>query len=78
MIDWLSKQKRDQKRKEKRDKKLREELSAKAKEHQPESQPSQEDFTEITIKGVRHKVPVDRITLVDTTPQHTKKKKDDD
>lgn len=76
MIDWLSKQKRDQKRKEKRDKKLREELSAKAQEFEPESKPSREDFTEITIKGVRHRVPVDRITLIDTTPQQPKKKKD--
>ena len=69
LIDWLSKQKRDQKRKEKRDNKLRAELAAKAQEFDSQVRPTIDEFTESTINGVRQKVAVDRITLVDANPR---------
>ena len=70
MIDWLSSQKRQEKRKAARDAKLREELAVKARvfenglEQEQEQEQEQEDFTEITINGRRERIPVNRITIM--------------
>ena len=65
MIDWLSSQKRQEKRKAARDAKLREELAVKARAFEPDVDQALEDFTELTINGKREKIPVDRITIMD-------------
>lgn len=67
MINWLSKQHRDQRKKEARDKKLREELAKKAQEFIPQQRQVLEDFTDLTINGERQRVSVDRITIIDST-----------
>ena len=68
MIDWLSSQKRRDKRKAARDAILREELAAKAKTFEPGIANTLADFTELTINGIRQRVNVDRITIVDVPP----------
>jgi hypothetical protein len=67
MIDWLSTQKRREKRKAARDAILKEEISAKAKSFETEGKQVVEDFTELTINGLRRRVPVDRITILDVS-----------
>jgi hypothetical protein len=62
MIDWLSSHKRQEKRKAARDAKLREELAAKVNALESDVIQTLEDFTELTIEGMRRRVPVDRIT----------------
>ena len=64
MIDWLSSQKRREKRKAARDAKLREELAAKARLFEPDVEQVLENFTELTINGKRERIPVDRITIM--------------
>ena len=64
MIDWLSSQKRREKRKAARDAKLREELAAKARVFEPDVEQALENFTELTINGKRERIPVDRITIM--------------
>lgn len=68
MIDWLSSQKRREKRKTARDAKLREELAAKARAFESDIKQALEDFTELTINGVRQRILVDRITIIDASP----------
>ena len=68
MLEWLSSQKRLEKRKAARDAKLREALAVKARQFDNEVRQAVEDFTEITINGLRQKVPVDRITVIDVVP----------
>ena len=67
MIGWLSRRNRDKQRKETRSKKLREELAAKVQELDSNVRQSVEDFTDLTINGVRKKVATDRMTLVDAS-----------
>ena len=71
MIKWFSRQHREQRRKEARDKRLREELAVKAQEFVPQSRQVLDDFTDMTINGVRQRVSVDRITIVDNTAHKT-------
>jgi hypothetical protein len=68
MIDWLSCQKRRGKRKAARDAKLREELAVKARAFDSDVKQPLEDFTELTINGVRQRILVDRITITDASP----------
>ena len=64
MIDWLSSQKRREKRKAARDAKLREELAAKARVFEPDVEQALENFTELTINGKRERIPVERIKIM--------------
>ena len=68
MINWLSSQKKQEKRKAARDARLKEELSAKIKALKDNVQQELDDFTELTINGMRQKVYVDRITIIDISP----------
>jgi hypothetical protein len=68
MIGWLSNQKRRAKRKAARDTILREELAAKARTFEPDVKHVLEDFTDLTINGMRQRVHVDRITIMAVTP----------
>ena len=63
MIDRLSSRKRQEKRKAARDARLREELAAKVNALEFDLKQTLEDFTELTIEGMRRRVPVDRITI---------------
>ena len=68
MIDWLSSQKRQEKRKAARDAKLREELATKVNALESDVRQTLQDFTDLTIEGMRRRVPVDRITIIDVSP----------
>jgi len=68
MIDWLSSQKRQEKQKAARDAKLREELAAKARGFESDVKQTLDDFTELTINGVRQRILVDCIAILDVSP----------
>ena len=68
MINWLSSQKRQEKQKIERDAKLKEELAAKIKALEANGKQELDDFTELTINGMRQKVNVDRITIIGVSP----------
>ena len=68
MIDWLSSRKRSAKRKAARDAMLREKLGVKARIFESDVKQVLEDFTELTINGLRQRVYVDRITIMDVSP----------
>jgi alpha-D-ribose 1-methylphosphonate 5-triphosphate diphosphatase PhnM len=68
MIDWLSGQKRRGKQKADHEARLREELAAKVSAYEPDVKQVLNDFTELTINGMRQKIPVDRITIMEVAP----------
>jgi hypothetical protein len=66
MIDWLSRQKREDKIKEAREQELKKSLSEKVAQYQKIQEEPADDHTEVFVNGKKLRVAKEQITLSET------------